>query len=554
MSNLTPSQRFWRLLKPDALEIRNVYAYSIFSGLLSLTLPLGVQAIVNLIQGGRVSTSWILLVCLTVLGVLFSGLLQIVQLKITERLQQRIFTRAAFEFALRIPMIKMEALYKKYAPELMNRFFDTISVQKGLSKLLIDVTAAGLQVIFGLVLLSFYHTFFILFNIILVAGLYVLFRWTSKPGLRTSLTESKHKYSVAHWLEELARSASTFKLAGNTRLHLDRTNHHVGDYLEARQQHFRVLMRQYGFMVAFKVLVVAGLLVIGGVMVMEQAMNIGQFIAAEIIIVLVMNSVEKLVMSLETTYDVLTSLEKIGQVTDLELEDMGGETLTDVHPHGMDVSISGIRFGYPDQTRPLFDRFDMKLAPGERLLVTGPNGTGKSTLLQLLAGLLQPDEGHVVFNGQPLKQLDVAELRAHIGEVLGDQVLFSGSIRDNIALGRPAATTENVQWAIRLTGLTDWVNGTTDGIHSQLNPAGQHLPQNIIRRLLLARAICAKPALLVLENPLDIIAEDQRPELVKCLTDPQQPWTLVVVSEDPGLRAACTRTLALSPSTPGQIA
>lgn len=543
---LTPTERFWRLLKPDADEIRNVYAYAIFSGLVSLSLPLGIQAIVNLIQGGRISTSWVLLVTLTVIGTLFAGILQIVQLRITERLQQRIFTRAAFEFALRIPAIKVEALYKKYAPELMNRFFDVISVQKGLSKLLIDVAAAGLQAVFGLILLSIYHPFFTIFNVVVGALMFLLFRWTSRQGLSTSIEESNHKYKVAHWLEELARTASTFKLAGTTRLPIDRTNAHVTMYLSARQQHFRVLMRQYTFLVAFKVIVVAGLLVIGGIMVMEQAMNIGQFIAAEIIVVLLMNSVEKLVLSIETTYDVLTSLEKIGQVTDLELEDEGGETIPPSESRGMAIEINNICFRHPGQTQPLFDGFTATISPGERILIAGPQGSGKSTFLQFFAGLVLPQDGYIAFNGHPMQHANLESLRSHIGEVLDDQVLFAGSIFDNIALGRPAATAENVRWAIREIGLESWVNSTENGVQTTLNPAGQHLPQNIIQRLLLARSIAVKPELLVLENPLGPINPSGRPALVETLTHPQQPWTLIVVTDDPELRAACNRTIELT--------
>lgn len=547
-ARLTPTQRFWRLLKPDADEIRNVYAYAIFSGLVSLSLPLGIQAIVNLIQGGRISTSWVLLVVLTVLGTLFAGILQIVQLRITERLQQRIFTRAAFEFAMRLPAIRVEALYKKYAPELMNRFFDVMSVQKGLSKLLIDVAAAGLQAVFGLLLLSVYHPFFTLFNVVVGVIMFLLFRWTSRRGLSTSIQESSHKYEVAHWLEELARTASTFKLAGKTNLPLARTDHHVGNYLTARRSHFRILMTQYTFLVAFKVIVVAGLLIIGGIMVMEQAMNIGQFIAAEIIVVLLMNSVEKLVLSIETAYDVLTSLEKIGQVTDLELESESGERVQPSAPRGMAIELRNIRYQHPGQSTPLFDAFDATIAPGERILITGPQGSGKSTFLQFFAGLVVPQEGSISFNGQPMRHANLTDLRSDIGEVLDDQLLFAGSIGENISLGRPDATEENVRWAIDQIGLKTWVDNTEKGIHTELNPAGQHLPQNIIQRLLLARSIATKPALLVLENPLGPIAPALRPELVQALTKADQPWTLIVVSDDQEMRAACTREINLANS------
>ncbi len=121
-TKLSITKRFWRLIKSDAKEIRNVYYYSFFVGLIGLSLPLGIQAIINLIQGGRVSSAWVVMVVIVVLGVAFSGILQILQLRITENIQQRIFTRAAFEFSYRIPKIKLEKLFNFYAPELIIDF------------------------------------------------------------------------------------------------------------------------------------------------------------------------------------------------------------------------------------------------------------------------------------------------------------------------------------------------------------------------------------------------------------------------------------------------
>jgi ABC-type bacteriocin/lantibiotic exporter with double-glycine peptidase domain len=254
----SPTKRFWQLLKPDAREIRNVYIYSIFNGLVNLSLPLGIQAIINLIQGGQVSTAWIVLVVFVVAGIAVSGLISIFQLRITEHLQQKIFTRAAFEFAYRIPRIRMESLYKHFAPELMNRFFDVMTVQKGLSKILITISAAGLQVIFGLVLLSLYHPFFLIFSLALVVLVYAILRLSVRKGLETSLVESKHKYKVAHWLEEVARTGNSFKLAGKTDLPLLRADGHIEDYVNARENHFKVLVQQYSLMVLFKVIVATG--------------------------------------------------------------------------------------------------------------------------------------------------------------------------------------------------------------------------------------------------------------------------------------------------------
>ncbi len=286
---------------------------------------MGIQAIINLIQGAQISTSWIVLVVLVTLGVAFQGLLQLMQIRILENIQQKIFTRSSFEFVYRFPKITMDELKNDYPPELANRFFDTLTVQKGLSKILIDFPAALLQIVLGLLLLSFYHPFFIIYGLLLILLGFLLFKSTAKKGLETSLLESKKKYNVAHWIQEVARSLISFKLSGSTNLAMKKNDELTAAYLDARESHFKVLMLQFSQMIGFKVLVTLGLLLIGGLLVINQQMNIGQFVAAEIIILLLISSVEKVITGLESFYDVLTSLEKIGQVVDKKLEKQEGE-------------------------------------------------------------------------------------------------------------------------------------------------------------------------------------------------------------------------------------
>jgi len=528
-----PVKRFWLLLKPDKNEIRNVYFYAIFNGLVYLTLPIGIQAIMGLIQGGQVSTSWIVLVIFVLLGIALNGVLTISQMRIVENLQQKIFTRAAFEFAYRIPRIKMEALYKHYAPELMNRFFDIISVQKGLAKILIDFITAGIQVMFGLILLSFYHPFFIIFSFILVALIFAIFKITARKGLETSLSESKSKYKVAHWLEEMARNNVTLKLAGETNIHLERTNDEVSNYIKYRRTHFKVLIQQFMLMVGFKVLVATGLLAIGGVLVMEQQMNIGQFVASEIIILLVLGAVEKLILSLETIYDVLTSLEKIGQVTDMELEPSDGVKISEhCEECGLSVDISNLNFTYPGNPNPTLSDINLQIKKGERILINGSNNTGKSTLLHLIAGVYQPIEGYIAYNGYPQGNLEPRNLRSIIGDCLMEEQLFEGTILDNIGMRRKNATMENIKWAVDNLGLTEFIKGQPKGYDTIIEPDGQHYSKGIIDRLILARSIADKPRLLIIKDAFQSIKAKDKTGIIDFLTDKDQPWTMIAVSSD----------------------
>lgn len=547
MATLTPIQRFWLMLKPDKSEIKNVYIYAIFNGLVNLSLPLGIQSIINLIQGGRISTSWIILVTLVVLGIAITGYLQIAQLRIAENLQQKIFTRAAFDFTYRMPKIKQEKLYNQYAPELMNRFFDIISVQKGLSKILLDFSTAAIQGIFGLILLSLYHPFFVIFSITLVTLMYLMFRTTMKKGLKTSLQESKYKYNVAHWLQEIARTATTFKLAGKTDLPLEGTNRHTEDYVEARESHFKILKQQYTILTLFKMLIAAGLLAIGSILVMEQKMNIGQFVASEIIILLVLSAVEKVIFSLETIYDVLTSLAKIGNVTDLEIETSKGRKISiESGSKGMSIELQDINFSYPESPLPIFKKANLKLNSGDHLLIQGENSSGKTTLLYLLSGVYFPQSGSISFDSIPIGNTCLEDLRSNIGDCLMDEQLFEGTVQDNIGMGREKANFQNIKWAVKNLGLEDVIKDLPQGFNTKILPQGQQFSKGIVDKLILARCIADKPKLLLIKDALSSIDKKERKEIIDFLLDKEHGWTVIIASTSEYLAKKITKKIQIS--------
>lgn len=541
---LTTWQRLLRLLRLDKRDVFQVFYYAIFAGVVNLSLPLGIQAIINLIQGAQISTSWIVLVVLVTLGVAFGGVLQLMQIRIIENLQQKIFTRSSFEFAYRFPKIKMSQLVNYYPPELANRFFDTLTVQKGLSKILIDFPAALLQIIFGLLLLSFYHPFFIIYGILLLILIYIVFKFTAQKGLDTSLDESKSKYMVAHWLQEVARSIVSFKLSGNTSHALDKNDTLVAKYLDARESHFKILVLQFIQMIGFKVLVTAGLLLIGGLLVLNQEMNIGQFVAAEIIILLVISSVEKLITGLETIYDLLTSLEKLGQVVDKGLEPQEGEKPFKEN-EGFSIQLEEVSYKVPDREKKIIDKVSLTITPTCTILLNGDSGSGKSTLLRIIAGILEPDSGGIFINNVSLKGVNLNYYRSHIGQSLPEESPFEGTILNNITFGDKNIPQDQIYWALEKVGLTQFVKEQPQGLQTVLYPEGKQIPSTIAKKIVLARSIVSKPKLLILKDPLDQFKEEEAKEIMSFLSDPSNDWALLVVSANMRWAEKCTRIITM---------
>lgn len=539
---MTAWQRLVGLLQLDKKDILQTFYYAIFAGLVNLSLPLGIQAIINLMQGAQISTSWIVLVILVTVGVIFAGVLQLMQIRIIENVQQKIFTRASFEFSYRFPKIKMSELRNYYPPELANRFFDTLTTQKGLAKILVDFPAALLQIVFGLMLLSFYHPFFIIYGILLLFMVYMVFRYTAKRGLETSLKESKSKYKVAHWIQEIARSIVSFKLSGKTNLALSKNDTLVTQYLAARESHFKVLIIQFIQMIGFKVLVTAGLLLIGGILVLNQEMNIGQFVAAEIIIVLVIGSVEKLITGLESFYDVLTSLEKLGQVVDKELEPQGGE-IPFKENEGFIVELDQVSYATEQSHRKILDKISLTITKSCTILIQGPNSSGKSTLLRMIAGLIEPNSGSVYVNNVEVSGLDLNQYRSYLGQSLTEESPFEGTILENITFGDQGIPIEDVYWAIEKVGLTQYVKEQSKGLQTIIYPEGKQISYTVSKKIVLARGIVRKPKLLILKDPLDQFDEQEVIRIMDFLTEDSNPWALVVVSQNPKWTQRCGRVI-----------
>jgi len=318
----TPWQRLTRMLDTERDTIRYILFYAIVTGLISLTLPLGTQAVFNLVSTGAVFSSTYILIGVVILGVLLGGILLIGQLTLVEAIEQRLFAKAAVEFAYRLPRIKPEALEGENPPELVNRFFDILTVQKSLTKLLIDLMFAGFQILFGVIVLAFYHPIFIAFGLFTILMLVLIYMLNYRRALRTSIEESAYKYETVDWLEQVARDLPEFRHNdAQQRRALARTDELTADYLQARNAHFRVLKNYYGWGVAVRTVLTGGLLVAGTLFVVSRQMTLGQFVAAEVLIVQITGSIEKLMTGVSTIFDTLTGVEKLAAVTDLPLDE-----------------------------------------------------------------------------------------------------------------------------------------------------------------------------------------------------------------------------------------
>jgi ABC-type bacteriocin/lantibiotic exporter with double-glycine peptidase domain len=541
----TPTARLWQMLVREKRDIWLVWLYALLVGLFGLALPLGVQATIQLVQGGLLIQPLFLLIIFVVLGSLASGALQIFQLSVVEVIQQRVFARLAVEFAFRIPRFRMETALSENLPEQMNRFFEALTIQKSLSKLLTDAVAALVTIIFGLILLSVYNPFLSLSAVTLIAVLGFLLAQTGARGLYTSIVESKYKYRVVHWFEEMTRAVTAFKFAGRSNLAIDRTDELLTGYLKYRKKHFSVIVQQSWFFVIFKTVITGAMLVLGAVLLQDERITIGQFVASELVIVTVLSAIEKIIASLSTVYDVLTAVDKVGHVTDFPLDASGGLSLRAAPDRGLAVELRDVSYSYPDAAKPALEGIALSVQSGERIGITGFVGAGSSSLLLLASGLLDDYAGTITYDGITLRDLDRTSLRGAVGQYLSQTDLFDGTIEDNITVGRPNVDVPAVLQALERVGLTTWVQEQPLGLRTAITNGGRNLSTSIATRLLLAQAVAGSPRLLVLDDFFTIIEPVLRERVHTLIADRSHPWTVLVVTHDPALLAACDRVLVM---------
>ncbi|MCS6777675.1 MAG: ATP-binding cassette domain-containing protein [Chloroherpetonaceae bacterium] len=524
----SPTSRLFGLLHEDRNDLIALFIYTIVTGMLALAVPLAAQALVNIIAAGIFFQPLIVLTLIVLFGLLFAGALRLMQLALVEYLQQRIFARTALLLAQRLPRIRNAALSGEYAPELVNRFFDTLTVQKTLAKLLLDGLAALLQALVGLVLLAFYSPLLLSLDLFIILFMLFIFFGLGWNGLRTSIAESVQKYRVAAWLEELARCHISFKMNGHLAYLIARADSIVVQYLIARRRHFRVIFRQAAGSYLFQAIASAATLGVGGYLVINRELTLGQLVAAEIIVVSVLAAMDKLVQQTEQMFDLLTALDKVGHVTDMPVERTGGRLL-EPGSAGATVVCRGVRFSYIPG-HEILTGLDLTIRSGDRAGLVGVSGAGKSTLAALICGIEEPSHGTIEVNGTDVRDLDLASLRRIVSLVGDTEEIFEGTIEENVTVGRPNITQDDVRWALELAQFTRELESMPEGMRTTLVAGGQNLSRGQRQRLLIARAIVARPKLLIIDESFIAIDEQTRQKLLDAIFAPENPWTILSIT------------------------
>ncbi len=523
-------KKLFAVLTKEKKDVASIYIYAILNGLVQLSIPIGIQAIVSYVMGATMVTSLYILIGFVVFGTLLAGFFRIRVMQIIEKIQQKIFVEYSLAFAEKLPKVNLAATQKYYLPELVNRFFDIPNLQKGMSKILLEIPTAFIQILFGIVLLSFYHPWFLVFGALVLLLVVIIFKYTSSSGIASSLKESDKKYEVASWLEDIAVSVKTFKINAKNNTHLLGTDNRVVSYLTHRTSHFKVLLFQYWTIVLFKVIITLLMLSIGTYLLINQELNIGAFVAAEIVVLTILTAVEKLIKSLESYYDVITSLTKLNKITDLPEEPNANIELTE-SKKGMEVVFKDVSIQF-NNNKPVFNQLFFEVKPNSLHIINGALGTGKTLLLNTMAGFYTPINGTIMFDKIPLSNIDKGAFREQTGIYLEDMKIIKGTLLDNITLGTEAFQTQDVLNLAEMWGIEDFPSQFSQGFLTPLSETDTELSFSARKKIMLLRAMLGKKRLLLLEDPLDGMDEAFTQKMLNYLNNLKTSTTIVIVSNN----------------------
>ena len=535
---LKPFRRFIALLKPEAKDIRAILIFSIIIGLLSLTLPLAVEAVVNTIAYGRSLQPLIVLSLIVLVFLGFRAGLSVLMTVVTEIIQRKLFMRTVEDLAYRLTRVPLSTWKKYHGPELVNRFFDIVNVQKVTAKLLLETLMLGLQTVIGLSVLAFYHPFLLGYDIGLLVIMTIVLWFIGRGAVKTAKDESQLKYETAAWLQEIVRHPTTFKFNGGLGYAINRADELTAQYINHRQSHFRILIKQISFAMIMQVFAATVLLALGGYLVIEQEMTLGQLVAAELIVTVILGSFAKLGKDLESYYDLMASVDKLGKLFDLPVEQV--DKLQVIRDAGADgVSLVNMKL---DGQTPQSANVDFRA--GQTYAIYGGSELQRGKLTEVLVGQIKPKSGHVLLDDYRVDAISAESLQEKIS-LIREIELFEGTVDENLRMGRENIGSAKVNDIVSRLGMRKVLDILDEGYATRVSICGFPLSQGDAIRLVLARALIAKPGILFVDGLFDRLSDDDTEDVLSRLESFTADTTIIVSTGRKSIARWASQTLDL---------
>jgi len=527
-------------LKDEKEDLWILVVYGVAVSICSLVIPIAVQTFVNTIGFGLLLQPILILTFIVFAVLMFSGVMRVLQIYATEVLQQRLFAKVAMALALRIPQIDFSYLSKNKAAYEATYFLEIATLQKTATVLILDASSVILQVVFGIVLLAFYHPFLLGLNFVILLVIAVFVFGLARSAIESSIAESKSKYSVAYWLHEMAKNSLHFRTPYGRQYAAQYTDELATNYVLKRRKHFKILFRQILATIFLQILVSSLLLGVGGWLVVKGQLSLGQLVASELIVSSVVIGVGKFGKYLESFYDLAASLDKIGHLFELPTERESGETIVkgvQTQRVYQDVPLLQVRdFQLTALATSLKNRntipFSFEVKPREKLTIVGGDSILRSNLMKCLYGLDEKYSGTIELDRVDIKYRSIEDLRSKIAYI-GKVNLMVGSVLDNFRFGNEALTLHEIQTVLDELSMSELIRNLPNGLHTSVDDESVSGDRSLTRMILLARAVLAKPELLLLDYDFDESDLRKDPLMASFLSKDHDSFALLTHGKDP---------------------
>ena len=533
-SQISPQRRMLKFLKFEARDIWSLVIFGFVVGVLDLATPLAVEQMVTTIGFARLTQPLVWLAILLFAILTLSAIIKGLQFFIVEILQRRIFVRIVGDLSERLPRLERAAMDGIHGPEMANRFFDVMTIQKATASLLVEGLSLVIQTLTGLLLLAIYSPYLLAFDIVLLMAMTGMLYLLGRSAVRTAIEESLVKYRVAHWLQDVIGNPTAFQVHGGGDLVVDRANRLTVEYLAARRSHFIVLMRQTLFALLLYAVSISALLSLGVWLVLSNSLTMGQLVASVSVVVVVVGAFAKIGKSLESFYDLMSAVNKVGHLIDLPTLPPSRSLDAGIGPVEVRFRSLSVRGGGHHAVHI----GDLTIQIGQRYAISGEGECGKSILMQTLCGLRPPAGGLAEIGGIDSREVNRFADGSMVS-IASDPEIFRGTLTENLSLNRVSVTESEVRAALQAVELWDEALSLPQGLETMLQSGGYPLSSSQAIRLVIARAIATRPRLLLIDGVLDRLPPKMRKRIWERLRDRKQLWTIILSTYDQEIIEQC---------------
>ncbi len=499
-----------KILYSDRNFLYSVIIYSVIISILGVAVPISVQLLINSVSFTAMIQPVIVLGMLLLFLLIFSGTLNALQIYTVEIFQRRIIASMSAKLCTRLLNADIKKMEEANMPELINRFFDVVTLQKTVPKFLVKTISFLFQAAIGLILVSLYHPFFLLFSAIFIFSLYLIYVKYFKKACITAFLESRRKYDIVASFEDLANNTPMFKSQNGQDYAKFKIDELTRRYITDRKSHFKNLFSQTILLLILYAISSTALLILGGYLVLKGELTIGQLVAAELILSAILYSTSHLSRDFENMYDLIAACEKLSVFFNIPIQ-----------KERLDKPIikefKNIHFDNISSKEDPDTVINLKILSGKNYLIHEKSQQTQKFLVNTMFDFERPAVGEVKIDNQDLYSYNMANFRNQV-KIINNKPLMEGTLLENLTFGRQDIQKGQINQILQDLGLDKKINQFPENLNLRIIPTGWPLNEEEVVLIKIAHALIFDAQIIIVNEILDIMNFDLRQKILEYIT------------------------------------